>query len=160
MKHTKLKILTSFWIGTRNIDIFIPGVRNRDDPHKEKRIMNGLAIELDGQIHNQIRKGKRDNHKQSILHKLNIGCLVIENEDIRKININTFLYRLSTLVRLDFRGKRRLMRNIYLETLFTKPRLAIIEKNFGKDKVAEFMDTKEQFKNYKNTKRGTSIGTT
>lgn len=115
-KRTAIKIHHSIWIGKRNIDLFIPSICSRSEPHS-KRNFRGLAIEVDGDFHNHSSKMNRYNNKYNLLHRLNISLYTIENCDLKHPNVQGFLDSLKTLPRLDCRGRERVMRNIYLITL-------------------------------------------
>ena len=49
---TKLKIIQSCWIGNRCIDVFVPNICASALPQfSNQRTMKGLALEIDGPIH-------------------------------------------------------------------------------------------------------------
>ena len=114
--YTKLMFKRSFWIGSRNIDFFFPYLAG--DIANQGSRFKGLVIEVDGPIHNQQRKMSRDCSKYKQLHDLGIGVYTIENEDININTFTTFLSFLSKCPRIDNRAKNRLMRNIYLKTIY------------------------------------------
>ncbi len=104
-KATKLKCFTSFWIGHRNIDIFFP------------QIGNGLAIEIDGPIHNTQKVMKRDNSKFEILNSMGIEMVTIENQDLDHPIVNSLIQHLNKLDIKDTRSRRRVLTKIYLNTI-------------------------------------------
>lgn len=122
-QRTNLKFYRSIWIGNRNIDLFCPAVGQLYLPnikgHKIKRhqIMRGLAIEIDGAIHNRELKMKKDNHKAHILGELGIGYTVVPNEDTCHPSVLNMIADLKKMTRLDSRARKRLMRKVYVTTL-------------------------------------------
>ncbi|MCB9061530.1 MAG: hypothetical protein H6622_08420 [Halobacteriovoraceae bacterium] len=115
-------IFTSMWIGKRNIDIFIPGLRGNTYEQTiqnitKARYFKGLAIEIDGSIHDQEFKMKKDSSKYRQLHALEIGLLTIENRDIKLNFIQKIIRGLIDMPRVDYRQRRRLFRNIFITTL-------------------------------------------
>lgn len=117
-KNTKLEVLRSVWIGNMNIDLFIPSVRSVPGMNNGNgRSLKGIAIEVDGCIHNKIFKMKKDNKKYETLHGLSIGTLSVENQDFKNETVQNLISNLKNLKKLDTRAKKRLMRNIYYTTL-------------------------------------------
>jgi len=120
---TGLNFYKSMWIVNRNIDLFCPTIgRLYEYPKKGQKIyrtqiMRGLAIEVDGTIHNRELKMKKDNNKLDHLQALGIGCMNIENMDVHSSAIRNTIKQLKTIPRLDSRAKKRLLRKIYVATL-------------------------------------------
>lgn len=128
--RTGLKIHRSFWIGKRNYDFFVGNVCGRFPSKHEKQMkkaFTGFVIEIDGDIHNQYRKMLRDETKFDLLLKLNIGFQTIENHDLRHPSVISLINHIPDLKRLDTRARRRLYRNIYLETLLAHKDLIVTE---------------------------------
>lgn len=123
---TKLQIFRSFWIGKRNYDFFIPAVRS--PTIGERRSFKGLVIEIDGDIHNNYFKMKKDQSKFVATYDLGIGCVIVENGDFKIPVVKAMLERLRTLKRSDSRAKSRVMRNIYLYTLVAHKKLILKNK--------------------------------
>lgn len=115
-KRTHMKVLRSIWIKKRNIDLFIPGLYGASKVIGQTSF-KGLAIEVDGDVHNLQSKMNKDNSKYGQLHDLGIALYTIENHDLYQPSFRTFLAHLPTLPQLDTRGRKRVMRNIYLATL-------------------------------------------
>lgn len=138
-KHTKLKVLRSVWIKKRNIDLFIPSLSSKLSQFGSKSF-KGLAIEVDGDIHNHEFKMKRDNSKYFQLHDLEIAVYSIENSDLHKESFKSFIAQISKLPQLDSRGRKRVLRRVYISTLyahkeefklkdyFTENQISMIEK--------------------------------
>lgn len=110
---TRLEVERSIWIGSRNIDFFILAPCSRGS----SRNFKGVAIEVDGKIHNNSVKMKRDNSKYQLLHSLDIALYTIENQDLNSSQFKSFIKDISTLPRLDSRGRKRVKRNICLLTI-------------------------------------------
>lgn len=103
VKVTKLEYRRSFWIGRYNADFFFPSLR--------------LVIEVDGKIHDQGFKINLDHSKIIFFQKLGIIVSSINNLDFNEITVKCILHGLDILPRLDSRGRKRILRNIYLTTL-------------------------------------------
>lgn len=111
-KFTKLQIHRQVWIGSRCFDFFIPSVRG-NSPVKSR----GLAIEIDGPIHNTISKMKKDDSKDLLAKSLGIMVHSIPNDDsLDKVTLD-FLSRIKDMPRLSYREYRRLWAKIHLRTI-------------------------------------------
>jgi hypothetical protein len=113
----KIEYHRSFWIGKRNIDFFFPTLAGTPIKSEQEKRYRGLAIEIDGKIHDQYEKMQRDQSKYKLLHNLGIATIVVENHHFDCPAVISILNNLSRLPRIDTRAKRRLLRNIYLITL-------------------------------------------
>lgn len=136
-EKTKLRSYDSFWIGSRNIDIFIPCLRGERCSFggQSSGPFNGLAIEVDGDVHNSQLKMNRDNSKYDLLKRLRIAVYVIENGDLQEETFKSFLRQISTLPRLDSRAKKRVMRNVYLATLVKQRNKVSLEHLLRPDQI-------------------------
>lgn len=103
-KATKLRIYRSFWIGNHNFDFFINGVGEGD--------IKGLAIEVDGSIHDREFKMRKDEHKGRLLGRLGIAHYSVLNHDLNSSDFRGLLRELPKMRRHDSRCKQRVMRNI------------------------------------------------
>lgn len=113
--HQKKKIYQSIPIGSHIIDLFIPNIRtNLQHP---MRIMRGLAIEIDGDVHNYEDKMKKDERKGIELSFIGIGVIHIQNWDFNNPSVDVFTKKHSNLKSLDSRERKRLWRRIMLLTL-------------------------------------------
>lgn len=115
-KATNMKVLRSIWIMKRNIDLFIPGLYGSSKIIGSSSF-KGLAIEVDGDVHNLQSKMNKDNSKYGQLHTLGIALYTVENHDVYQPSFRAFVDQLPGLPQLDTRGRKRVMRNIYLATL-------------------------------------------
>lgn len=120
-KVCRLEVIRSMWIGNLNIDMFIPSIKSEadGDSNLTKRVFRGLALEIDGDIHNTQFKMKKDQHKYKALDSMSICLFVIENTDINHIVVKNMINNLNTLKRLDTRARKRLLRNIYIHTILS-----------------------------------------
>lgn len=118
--HKKVKfysgkrVMQSVWIGLQCIDFFIPNIRSL---HISNPTMRGLAIEVDGDVHNYESKMRKDELKGNSLFMLGIGHTSVPNWEVSHPAVRAFLNSLNTLKGLDSRERRRLWRRIYLITL-------------------------------------------
>lgn len=115
-QECRIKVLRSFWIMKRNVDFFVPSLCGQSSLIS-KQSFKGLVIEVDGDIHNHQFKMNRDNSKYLQLHKLNIAVHTVENEDLKRESFRAFLRHMKSLPQLDSRGRKRVLRNVYLATL-------------------------------------------
>ncbi len=112
--NTSLEILQSVWIGNGCVDLFLPAVGGK--LHKKPR-MRGLAIEINGPVHDFEPKMNRDTHKRDVLAELGIGTKSIGNNELRLAQTIDELIEIVSAPRLDSRARRRLWRDIYIVTL-------------------------------------------
>ena len=113
-EKTRLKFEKSIWIGRRNIDLFSFAIKGFS---LEGKVSKGLAIEVDGGIHNIEFKMKKDQSKYKGLYSLGIAVSVIENHDLNHPCVVALIEGLKSCKRLDTRARDRLRRNIYIYTL-------------------------------------------
>lgn len=126
---TKLSVYKSMWIGNYCIDIFVLGVRG--DYNLANHFFRGLAIEVDGSIHDEEFKMRKDHSKQAFLQKLKIPLYSIKNEDLNNASFNALLMKISKLKHSDNRARKRLLRNIYLVTILSHLPDNKLEEEFG-----------------------------
>ena len=133
VSQTKLKVLRSFWIGKRNYDFFIPALKSTVNYSYKYNgeSTGGVVIEVDGKVHQEYLKMKRDQSKYEQLSRLGICCSVINNDEIGKSTVKNLIERLPAMPRLDSRGKKRLLRKIYIVTL-------LAHKEFVNDEDLQF----------------------
>lgn len=134
-KKTKVKILRSIWIKKRNIDLFIPCLRG-ERVLQQLNSFKGLVIEVDGDIHNEYGKMKRDNSKYEQLDKLKIALYTIENKDLNEKTFQDLANSFNRLKRLDSRGRKRVLRNVYLATLYAHRSDFDLNKYFNGEQVS------------------------
>lgn len=134
---SNLKFHRSFWIVNRNVDLFCPGVGQLHAPirkgYKIERepIMRGLAIEVDGPIHDSELKMRKDTSKSDFLHTLGIGHIAIENADVKSRVVQNTIQQLKNLPRLDTRARVRLLRKIYTATIAFHADDSVMAQLFG-----------------------------
>ncbi|MDD4976425.1 MAG: hypothetical protein PHY93_18855 [Bacteriovorax sp.] len=128
-QSTKLQVFRSFWIGKRNIDLFIPAIRaNLNSGFTSSQGFKGLAIEIDGKIHDRYFKMKKDENKYEMLKELSICTVTIENHDINNPIVINMIQNLAKIKKVDSRAKSRLLRNIYLKTITCNKSLIVEHK--------------------------------
>lgn len=110
-RATKLKVYSSMWIGNRNVDLFFPQVKEKNSSFK------GIAFEIDGPIHDHSLKMKKDNLKDDLLLDLKIVTVRIDNCDLNHNLVSKIIKNLKNLSRLDSRGRKRVLVEVYTETL-------------------------------------------
>lgn len=115
--HTKVPIYNQVWIGSRCFDIFIPSVRGQS-PTKSR----GLAIEVDGPIHDTVAKMKKDSAKDKLAESLGIMVHSIPNINFNVCDSVTFnfLFHIRDMPRLSYREYSRLWARIHLKTIELK----------------------------------------
>ncbi len=141
-QQTKLKFIQSIWIGNRNIDLFCGSLGSAPNliqkGNQSCTLMRGLAVEIDGPIHDQSLKLKKDQNKYDFIHSLGIGLVVIENKDLGEITVLNLLRDLKRTPRLDSRAKKRLWRKIYLSTIAYHAKNEILIELYGQP-YSEFL---------------------
>lgn len=115
LQQSKKAIFTSVPVGSHIIDIFIPNVRSQSS--YPQKVMRGLAIEIDGDIHTYESKMKKDNRKGEELKSIGIGLTHIENWDFSNPSVQLLKNQYAHLNTLDSRERKRLWRRIMLLTL-------------------------------------------
>ncbi len=111
---TRKTILPSVWIGNHCIDLFIPNVRSQPG---EVRKMRGLAIEVDGNVHDLESKMRKDQTKSEVLQMIGIGEVHIPNLEFNEPTVLAIQKNLKDLKPLDSRERRRVWRRIELITI-------------------------------------------
>lgn len=124
---TKTTFLTSMWIGRSNFDFFFPYLAGEIG---KKDRMRGLAIEVDGEVHDLEAKMKKDTNKADALMSIGIGVVHIENCDLNSLPWRNLLNEIKHIPKLDFRAKRRLLANVYAYTILANKDL--IENKLSK----------------------------
>lgn len=125
-------ILTSAWIGRKNIDLLLPGLTGVTRGQGGRGIrFTGVAIEVDGAVHDFTPKFLGDFAKDNFLSLIGILPVRIRNEDTRKKSVLDALREMSAYSAMDSRAKRRMWKRIYLTTIFLNWRPQQIEEVFG-----------------------------
>jgi hypothetical protein len=109
---TKLKVYTSFLCGPYSLDLFIPGVRAQG-----RSGLHGIAIEVDGGSHLHPVKMSKDNYKYDFLQSLRIAVMSLTSRDELNRATRSALDGIKLLKRLDTRGRERVMRRVYVNTI-------------------------------------------
>lgn len=112
--HSQKQVLPSVRIGGHCVDLFVPNIRSSENG---THVMRGLAIEVDGDIHNDEGKMRKDELKNAMLSILGIGMTSIPNWDLREPTVRILQQQLGSFRRLDSRERQRLWRRIYVLTL-------------------------------------------
>lgn len=110
---SKLIPYRNMWIGRRNIDFLFPQIKLITEGRK----FFGIAFEVNGGVHNAEFKMKKDEFKDRALLEANIYPVSIDTENIyhnHTLSILEYIFRLPTV---DTRGKKRVLRNIYIKTI-------------------------------------------
>ena len=109
---TKMRFMSSVWIGQRNVDILFPQLKT---PNGKA----GIAIEVNGDIHERIFKMSKDNHLREILAMLGILTLTVENHSLTNQTTKNLITSLKGLKRISSREEKRFIRGIALFTVMT-----------------------------------------
>jgi len=113
---TGKKIMPSFWIGTGCVDLFIPNIR-APKLDKSKPAGSGLAIEIDGDVHNLETKMLKDESKSRQLQILKVMKMSQSNWDINSESFKSFCLRINNLSSLSYSERRRMRVKIFAFTL-------------------------------------------
>jgi hypothetical protein len=117
--YSNTEVITSFWIGRSNFDLFLPYVAGSG-----KSRMKGLVIEVNGAVHDIELKMKKDNGKADMLKALGIGVLSVGNKDLSEENLKKVFSEINSFPRIDFRAKCRLLSTIYSHTILANSRIS------------------------------------
>ncbi|WP_413570437.1 DUF559 domain-containing protein [Bdellovibrio sp. HCB117] len=120
----KIQLYPQAWIGNLCVDLFTPALGRRPPDYRRGFLEKGVAIEIDGAIHNSELKMKKDAHKEKSLSDLNIQLWRFTNEQVfrnvglpKKHDLSEDFGRLSTQERKRLWGKIQLMTLLYHESL-------------------------------------------
>lgn len=111
---SRKQILRSVWIGRHCIDLFVPNLKSESIGAS---VMRGLAIEVDGDVHNYEGKMRKDHNKVQTLFSIGVAQATVLNTDLSKPTVLSMIQKINVLPTLDSRERRRLWRRIYLITL-------------------------------------------
>ncbi len=132
-KNSQIDIKSSVWIGGICVDLFFPGLGARK--HRAgTRAMRGLAIEINGGVHNHPVKMKKDEYRSKVLDRLHIGLTVIENYDFSS-TVCSILDRIGHGFILDHRARKRIWKRIFAETLAVHATEEELTSVFGERKL-------------------------
>jgi hypothetical protein len=111
-QSTNLSFYQSVWIANRNVDLFCPAIGVLHQPVlKGQKItregsMRGVAIEVDGPIHDSELKMRKDTGKYRLLQDLRIGLFPVTNASLQDSGVRNLIRQLKTITRLPTRTKR------------------------------------------------------
>lgn len=118
----------SVWIGSMVADVFIPTFKHRINEHG----FTGIVFEVDGPIHDNELKMRKDHLKLEFFGSTQILVHSILNKSVKESIVGPIIRELVNGPRLDPRGLRRLWRKIYIITIFTHSKAEFL-KAFGVD---------------------------
>jgi very-short-patch-repair endonuclease len=81
-KAFRIKLYRQVWVGNLCLDFFIPALGLPKANGAKGFSLKGLAVEVDGQIHDTIMKSKKDEFKEKSLHDLGILVWRISNDQV------------------------------------------------------------------------------
>lgn len=111
--QTHLRPLQTVWIGLMNVDFLLVGACATLKDNKNS--LKGLAIEVDGKIHDETHKMAKDLNKVDRLSRLQIGLVSIRNWDLSYAQ--SLLSGYAKICKLSTRERQRVQRRIQLETI-------------------------------------------
>ncbi len=125
-------VLASAWLGRNNIDLLLPGLTalSRGSNHSGVRF-TGVAIEVDGGVHDFTPKALGDFTKDNLLSFIGILPHRIRNEHIHQKTILNALSEMCIYSAMDSRAKRRMWTRIHLTTIFLNWKASQLEDVFG-----------------------------
>ena len=117
-KHWRIHLYPQTWIGNFCLDWFTPALAERLEREDGEGRFKGVAIEVDGAIHNVTSKMKIDSFKEQGLNDLKIGLWRFTNYHVfSKSGLPTKLSLGNAYVRLCSHDRKRLWSRIYLLTI-------------------------------------------
>ncbi len=112
---TKSKVETQFLIGNICLDIFLPNLAIKD--LKTGRVASrGIAIEVDGPIHNSPQKVNKDIFKEKYLNLVGISLFRINNMDRLEFKL-PIPKNYQEIQKFDYRSKTAQLKRIKLLTV-------------------------------------------
>jgi very-short-patch-repair endonuclease len=115
-KATRLKVNKSVWIENHNIDLLCVSL-GAERTSNTAHCGQGVAIEIDGTIHDREFKMKKDERKGKTLAALGIMLVSVLNNDFSYAPVRAILDNFKTLPRLDSRARSRVWTRIHLITV-------------------------------------------
>lgn len=109
LAQTNTKLIRNMWIGRRNIDLFLPQLAHGQ--------FEGIAIELNGKIHNSEFKMKKDNFKNKALEDIFLLPISIDVNDLNHPHTSQIINMISRLKKLNKTQEERVLRRIYTKTI-------------------------------------------
>lgn len=136
-RHFGSKFIHSFWIGPYQLDIFIPNLRSQ---LRIERSFNGIDYEIDGPIHNQEFKTRKDTYREAYLDgQFRIITKRVINTEVYYRTVRAELVSLKHLRRLNHKTRIILERKMAIHTIgcamqnieFDCRNLRFVEKTLG-----------------------------
>jgi very-short-patch-repair endonuclease len=120
-QETNIKIYSSMVIGRSPVDFFTPAIKE------------GIVFELDGEIHQEELKNRKDNRHEEQLKSLGVSVMRIENDETHELRTRKCIRHLTGQRLTDSRKRRRIFRRIYIETIGTWLSERVINQLFQED---------------------------
>lgn len=131
--HVSVRCQKSIWIGRRNVDLFFP------------QLLNGLVIEVDGDVHFRISNMRRDTSKLNALDFLGIKTIVIQNHAITNQTFLNIIHWIASLRPGDTRKKQRVLRNIQLKTILDNFQAIDLSQTLPQKSIYALTELKRHF---------------
>jgi hypothetical protein len=113
IRGSRTQCFQGVWIGRSCFDFFFPGIAGGFGNNR----LRGLALEIDGSIHQAESKMRKDEFKGDFLRRLGIGHYSIANDNVNNQSLAQIISLNKTHRVLDTRAKERLWRIIYTVTI-------------------------------------------
>lgn len=130
-KQWRIQLYPQVWVGNICLDWFTPALAEGRRSDLGRKRFKGLAIEIDGSIHNREQKMKIDSYKEECLTKVGIGLWRYSNEQVFKSHGLPSKMQVDTqYVRQCSRERERLWSRIYLLTLIYHAGAEVLDWHF------------------------------
>lgn len=128
----KIQVLKQVWIGNCLVDFFIPALGVVKPNNTKGFSFKGIAVEVDGAIHNVEAKMKKDRYKNDFLESLEILVWRVPNEQVMNRKCSFIVQNLveNKSNRLCSRARRQLLHRIQLATALTHSQSCELQKLF------------------------------
>lgn len=127
----RLQSHTQTWIGNFCVDMFLPSLGFKANQGSSKFKFKSVAIEINGSIHDNPVKAKKDYYKMECLSYLGISVISITNEQVISGQARQIANGIKNQSkRLCSRARKRLWTKIYILTLLYHADLATLSKFF------------------------------
>lgn len=125
---TKRQIFRQVWIGNSCFDFFIPSIYS---PRERYRPLRGFLIEVNGKVHRQTQKMKKDFSKLDTAKALSIMATSITDRNVGKAHTANYLKNVLQSRPLDAQGSKILWGQIHLGTVVTLAEDSDFRRWFG-----------------------------
>lgn len=140
-KYYNRQYFQNLYIGNHCPDFFLPHYRHYKS--------NSAVVEIDGPIHGNTAKQKKDDHKENIFYEqFNIAVFRFQNNIVMNESTVNFVKSLNNYHSPDSKSSMRLWRKLFISTIAHHGNEAIFKNVFGIN-LAQFQELVDTVRNSK-----------